>query len=73
MIKETVTPVDRFDAPFGREVVIQDVLHESGMRMLRIRIREGKRFTIMDVDAKTASHWGSVLAHWAEQTDQLDN
>lgn len=72
MIEETVTPVDRFGAPFGREVVIQDVLHESGMRMLRIRIREGKRFTIMDVDAATASHWGSVLTHWAEQTDQLE-
>ncbi len=70
MIEETVTPVDQFQAPFGREVIIQDVLHESGMRMLRIRIREGKRFTVMDVDAATASHWSSVLAHWVEQTGQ---
>lgn len=68
MSEETVTPVDQFQAPYGREVVIQDVFHQSGMRMLRIRIREGRRFTIMDIDATTASHLGSVMVHWAEKT-----
>jgi len=70
--EETVTPVDRFDAPYGREVVVQDVLHQSGMRMLRIRIREGRRFTIIDIDAATASHWGSVLNGWAEQAGAVN-
>jgi hypothetical protein len=63
---ETVTPLDDFDAPYGRRVKLQDVLHESGLRMLRVRIREGSRFTIMDLDGETASRWGAAMARWAE-------
>ena len=55
MSEETVAPLAEIAAPYGREVVLQDVTHESGMRMLRLRIREGHRFTIMDLDADTAT------------------
>ncbi len=60
-----VTPLDKFAAPWGREVELQDVRFDSGLAMLRIRIREGKRFTVMDVDAGTAAHWGRAMAEWA--------
>jgi hypothetical protein len=33
--------------------------------MLRIRIREGRRFTIVDLDAETAGRWGNLMAAWA--------
>ncbi len=56
--------IGRLDAPYRREVVFQDVQHESGMRMLRIRIREGRRFTIIDIDEPTAEAWADLLTKW---------
>ncbi len=69
MTSETVTRLERFQAPYNREITLDDVDFESGMRLLRITIREGRRFTILDVDAQTAAHWGSALAGWAEQAE----
>lgn len=60
-----VTEIGRIAAPFRREIVLQDVLHESGMRMLRVRIREGTRFTILDIDAPTAEAWATAMQTWA--------
>jgi hypothetical protein len=37
------------------------------MRVLRIHIREGNRFTVMDIDAKTASRWGDAMSDWGAQ------
>lgn len=67
MSGETVTRLDRFAAPYGREITLDDVVHESGMNLLRITVREGRRFTIFDLDAPTAAHWGSALASWVAQ------
>ncbi len=65
MSEETVSELDRFDAPWHRQVTLQDVRHESGLRMLRIRIKEGTRFTVMDIDEATAAHWGKAMTGWA--------
>jgi hypothetical protein len=61
------TPLDRFTVPLGgQDIELQDVLHEAGgMNLLRIRIREQKRFTIFDIDAATALRWSAVMARWA--------
>jgi len=40
------------------------------LRMLRIRIREGSRFTIMDIDADTAERWSTVMSAWASKSPQ---
>jgi hypothetical protein len=64
VISETATELDAFAAPYGREVKIEDIEHESGLRMLRIRIREGSRFTTMDIDKDTAIRWGTVMQTW---------
>ena len=65
MSAETVTPLDSFSAPWNKDVVLQAVVHDSGLRMLRIRIKEGKRFTVMDVDEATALRWGEAMTGWA--------
>jgi hypothetical protein len=62
---ETVTPLTKIDAPYGRTVVLESVEHDSDMRMLRIRIREGSRFTVLDIDEETASRWSTVMSAWA--------
>ena len=62
-----ITPVDRFDAPLGgEEIELQEVLHDGGgMKLLRVRIRERKRFTIFDLDPATAGAWGEAMTRWA--------
>lgn len=68
---ETVTELTKFDAPFGREIRLQNVEHESGMKMMRLQIREGSRFTILDIDAPTAKIWGTAMRDWAESSSQM--
>lgn len=48
--------------------MFENVEHESNMRMLRIRIREGRRFTIMDIDEETALRWSTIMTAWAGDT-----
>lgn len=65
MSDATVTDIRRIEAPYRREVLLQNVLHESGMTLLRVRIREGHRFTILDIDAATAEAWAGTMLEWA--------
>jgi hypothetical protein len=64
---ENVERIERFQAPWGREITLDNVDHESGLRVLRITVREGRRFTIFDLDAPTAAHFGAALTSWAQQ------
>ncbi len=66
MSGETVTRIEKFEAPWGREIELQDVRYESGLRLMRVRIREGRRFTVLDLDDKAASHWGRAMVRWGE-------
>ncbi len=68
----TVTEFDRFAAPLGgEEIALAEVVHDGGgMPLLRVRIRERKRFTIFDVDPLTAERWGEAMRRWgAAQRD----
>ena len=68
MMESTVTRLNKFSAPFGKEVTLENVAYENGMRVLRIHIREGNRFTVMDIDENTASDWGTAMTDWAAQS-----
>ncbi len=63
-----VTELEKFKVPLGgQEVELQEISHAAGgMPMLRIRIREGKRFTIFDIDPLTATKWSEAMRRWAE-------
>jgi len=61
----TVTRLDKITAPYGKEVTLENVVYENGMRVLRVHIREGNRFTVMDIDEITASKWGAAMTDWA--------
>ncbi|MDH3903146.1 MAG: hypothetical protein OEU84_07470 [Xanthomonadales bacterium] len=67
MIDSKVTRLDHFTAPYGKEVTLENVAYENGMKVLRIHIREGNRFTVMDVDEDTASHWGAAMTDWVSR------
>jgi len=70
MIDSKVTPLEEFSAPYGKEVKLENIAYENGMRVLRIHIREGNRFTVMDVDENTASRWGAAMTDWVAQTPE---
>ena len=57
----------KFKVPLGsQEIELQQIDHvEGGMSLMRIRIREGKRFTIFDIDPGTAQHWAEAMQQWA--------
>ncbi|MFO1304797.1 MAG: hypothetical protein U1F54_13775 [Burkholderiales bacterium] len=63
-----IAPLAHLRAPLGgQEIELQDVEHEGGgMHLLRVRIREGTRFTIIDVDPATIREWAAVMTRWAE-------
>ena len=68
MAEETIIPITQIEAPYGREITLQDVTHESGLKVMRVRIREGARFPILDIDQPTAAQWGSLMVDWAKKS-----
>lgn len=49
-----VVEIGRTDAPWGKDLLVQAIRYRSGMRIARLRIREGRRFTVLDLDKATA-------------------
>ncbi len=63
-----ISELAKFMVPLGgQQIELQQIDHvEGGMSMLRLRIREGKRFTIFDIDPQTATQWAAVMQQWAD-------
>jgi hypothetical protein len=68
-----ITPLAQLNVPLGGQVVdLQEIDFEVGegaLPLLRTRIREGRRFTIFDIDPATARAWGEALLAWAERRE----
>lgn len=64
-----IAPLQKLQAPLGgQEIELQQVDFEAGgMSLLRTRIREGKRFTVFDIDPETAAAWGEALLRWSRE------
>ena len=69
-INSETTRLDKFTAPYGREVTLENVAYENGVSVLRVHIREGNRHTVMDIDDGTASSWGAAMLKWANEASQ---
>ena len=67
---EAVTDIDSFEAPYGQAIRLQGIAHDSGLNMLRLNIRERRRFTIFDIDARTARHWAKLMTDWADSVEE---
>jgi len=63
-----ITELDKLTVPLGgQQIELQQIDHAAGgMSLLRIRIREGKRFTIFDIDAQTAERLTTTMHAWIE-------
>ncbi len=64
---DRIVPVAGFQNPMGGQTIeLQQVDFEAGgMSLLRVRIREGRRFTVFEIDPLTAGRWGQALQAWA--------
>jgi len=65
MTDEVVTDLAEFELPFGRRATLKNVAFESGLQMLRLTLREGRRFTIIDLDPASAAALGNDMTGWA--------
>jgi len=64
-IHRTRAEIDAFGAPWGKTVRLREIEYDGGMVMLQVQIREGRRITLMDLDAATAARLGDALKAWA--------
>ncbi len=68
MDKLKLTPVASLTIPLGgQQIDLQQLDYEleGAMSLLRMRVREGRRFTIFDIDPASARALGEALIHWA--------
>jgi len=72
MADEVKERLETLIAPFGREVRLDEVRFESGMRLLRVTIKEGRRITVLDVDPTTALAWAKVMNLWGERETERE-
>lgn len=64
---ETIDPLEVVNAPWNKELTISDATYEGGFKMLHIRIKEGKRFTDLELDYLTAAHLAELIGGWAQK------
>jgi hypothetical protein len=66
-----IRPLASLSVPLGGQLIeLQQIEHASGgMALLRVRIREGRRFTVFDIDPASARTWGKAMLQWAAQQD----
>ena len=63
---QTVTDLETIDAPWNKTVTLQEITYEGGIKMLRLRIKEGKRFTDLELDSNTLGSLTCSLQRWLE-------
>ena len=70
--KVVLTTVASFRAGIGgQEIDLRQVEYvHGGMHLLRLRIREGRRFTVFDLDPVIAREWGMAMLKWAQGQEQ---
>lgn len=66
MADETLKDLAELELPFGRRAMIREVGFESGLRMVRLVLREGKRITQVDLDEDTARKLAAALVSAAD-------
>ncbi len=62
--QETITDLETINAPWNKTMTLQEIAYEGGMKMLRLRIKEGKRFTDLELDIETLKKLNNSLSNW---------
>lgn len=65
---DNIISLDKFVLPIGKQAIeLQQIVYESGgMPLMRVRIREGSRFTVFDIDPDSAERWARAMLAWVQ-------
>ncbi len=63
---EDLRDLAEFALPYSRKAELREYTYDSGMKMLRLVLREGKRITQVDVDAEIARAMAAEMLAWAD-------
>ncbi len=72
MSEDRVNDLGRLDAAWGAELTLQEVSRAGGAALLRMRIRQGRRFTDVEFAPDAAREFAGLLVEWAEQQPEGD-
>ena len=69
---DNIISLDKFILPIGKQgIELQQIIYESGgMPLMRVRIREGSRFTVFDIDPGSAERWGRAMVEWSQTLEK---
>ena len=67
MSDKIITDLEVINAPWNTEMTLSDVEYDGGFKMLRMRFKQGKRFTDIELDQETAAHVGKMISMWATE------
>ncbi len=71
MSDPTKTELAHYITPFKRQdVLLSSISHENGLNLLEIKVREGRRFTMLEIDPEIASEMAAVLQKWVDDNKQ---
>ena len=60
----------RLELPWNKHLSLISFVYEGGLPMLRLRIREGRRFTDLDITAADAAAIAGHLNRWASENPE---
>lgn len=63
---QSITDLEVVNAPWNKELTVSEATYEGGFKMLRVRIKEGKRFTDLELDHITAARLSELIGAWAK-------
>ena len=63
---EKTTILGELELPWAKQASVQEIVYEGGMTMLRVRIKEGRRFTDLELMPEDAERLAALLAGWAK-------
>lgn len=64
--------MEQITAPFGQVIEIRQIFHDSGVRLLRIIIRDGGKYFTLELDPAAAHSWGKQMVEWAQDYEKKD-
>lgn len=59
--------MEQISTPSGQVIELREVFHDSGVRLLRVIIRDGGKYFTIELDPATADQWGALMVRWAAQ------
>ena len=69
-MSEAFRDIATLELPYSRKATVREVTFDSGMKMTRLILREGKRITQVDLDGGTARNLAAALLEGANvETD----